>query len=664
MNRENEQCRSFQPMLLVSIIGFAILSGCISQQPEIMKVNPVIDYNPLEGFYGKSEDMFTVLKGSIPEVKESLKDIVIKKAAQTSAFSVDDELNFVVFRGVFSSGGYGINIDRVERQENAFTVYATYLDPGKIGVTAAVTQPVAIIPIGKLAAGDYEARLKVTRVIVEDIERKVIETEKELGIFNIKVKPPEENFYHYIGYSYNYTGVGRFDPKQASIVWNKINSSDEAKFVTSEKSYSAVVFMHPYAVGAFDPSTAEWIVVISSIPEMTEEPKIAIFRLDYQTFDLKKSYKFSHPARKELSLEESVAIMENEIKPGDKFVDKEKVTIQGGNYIYSYPAADFGGTIIVNKYAGRAIFFATTVWDGRGRLIIPEEGESGVTPSPPFRTSPSQYFPGQAFDEAAGNLTKKWDAENFKGFWRDSETGASTEALIINQSTLNNSHRRMEKHNLIYTTKSIPLKYLVYAQANKTPQGTEGFYSAIGWLGEKYTLLQGNRLAKVIYEQNATEVKTMVVGDTWKFGEGYKIYINSIDAKAAARQGWLSLFKDNNKIDDVVFPHIYTYTYPRDANYSIPIFVTYISNMRSLPDSDAVDFKYAWMRSQNLIEIKEGDTFGAMEVISVKNGTIELRNKNPIDLAPGNAVHLMGDISIQVGSSETGLVFYPLKGGI
>lgn len=181
-------------LLIAALIILALgAAGCISQQPEIMKVNPVIDSNPLEGFYGKSEGIFTVIKGSIPEVKESLKEIIIEKAPQQSTFSIDDELNFVVFRGVFSSGGYGIDIDRVERQGNAFTVYATYIDPGEgMGVTLAFTQPAAIIPIGKLAAGDYEARLKVTRVIVEDIGRKVIETEKELSVFNFKVKTPEE----------------------------------------------------------------------------------------------------------------------------------------------------------------------------------------------------------------------------------------------------------------------------------------------------------------------------------------------------------------------------------------------------------------------------------------------------------------------------------------
>jgi S-layer protein (TIGR01567 family) len=891
--------RLFIAVLILFTLGAA---GCISQQPEMLKVNPVIDSNPLEGFYGKSEGMFTVIKGSIPEVKESLKEIVIEKAPQQSTFSIDDELNFVVFRGVFSSGGYGIDIDRVERQGSAFTVYATYIDPGEgILVTGAVTQPVAIIPIGRLAEGDYEVRLRVKKVKADadgtKIVRKVVEPEKELSAFNFKVKTPEETIYYY-------TETGGFNQTQASIVWNIINGSDEAKFVISEKSYSAVIFMHPYTVGVFDPSTAEWVVVISSIPEKAEETKIAIFRLDYQTFDLKKSNKFNYPSRKELTLEESIAIIEEEMKKdpygtpyGNRPVEKEMVSLHGGNYIYSYPATDFGGTIIVNKYAGRAIFYATTVWSGKGEIIIPEAGESDVTPSIPnipiigvesfsspayrgtstnlklfisgnnitkgteisldyktlllhtdghFESNPTvvelipekkrlvfpqtvkawdvpekllysnltinlspyaadgsyyitmaakykglevgsgilsfkigkggkmylqgrseeeekllhmatwnigyeryqspplndteredaraiaindsylkgrkyniteitsesydlqnfygflpvvtvdigepdkpgeivrytidleekkifrtaitprkplvEYFAGKAFDESAGNLTKRWSAENFAGFWHEPGTDISTEILIIDQKVLNSTHRVIEKHNLIYTTSPVFLKYNVYTYANRTPSGTEGNYPAIGWLGEKYVFLPGDRLAKIIFEQNATEVKTMVVGEIWKFGEGYKIYINSIDAKAAARQGWLSLFKDNNKIDDVVFPHIYIYTYPRDANYSIPIFVTYISNMRSLADSDAVDFRYTWLRSQNITEIKEGDIFGIMEVTSVKNGTIELRNKEPIKLTPGAAIRLMGNMSIQVGGSETYLLFYPTMG--
>lgn len=165
--------------------------------------------------------------------------------------------------------------------------------------------------------------------------------------------------------------------EHALTVWNKVKDFDEAKSVVSETNFSVIVYMHPYSVGTFDPSTAEWIVIVSSIPEMTNEIKIAIFRLDYQTLDMRKAYEFDYPVADELALEESIAIITEEVTKGlvgsKNPVNSEDVKLLGGNYVYSYPAADFGGTIIVNKYAGIAIFYATTVWAGTGRLLIPED---------------------------------------------------------------------------------------------------------------------------------------------------------------------------------------------------------------------------------------------------------------------------------------------------
>jgi len=279
----------------------------------------------------------------------------------------------------------------------------------------------------------------------------------------------------------------------------------------------------------------------------------------------------------------------------------------------------------------------------------------------PAQSAPSQYFPGQAFDEAADILTKKWDPENFKGFWRDSETGASTETLVINQSILNNSYRVIEKHNLIYTTKPVPFKYQVYARANVTPPGTDGSYSAVGWQGERDIMLDKNRLARVIFEQNASDVKIITTGYLWAFQEGYKLLAHSIEAPLE-REAWIEFLNGTNKLDEQVLPDRYLYIYPSGAS-EIPIFITYISSIHRSPYEDLGEFKYTWLRSQNITEIREGKIFDSMEVISVKNGTIELRNKNPIVLSSGNTVHLMGDISIQVENSETGLVFYPIKWG-
>lgn len=252
-------------------------------------------------------------------------------------------------------------------------------------------------------------------------------------------------------------------------------------------------------------------------------------------------------------------------------------------------------------------------------VIIVDKSTSPIATTPTLKSAPSQYFPGQAFGEASGILTKKWDAENFKGFWRDPDTGTYTETLVINQSILNNSHRVIEKHNLIYTTKPVPLKYQVYAQANWTPGGTDGLYQAIGWLGEKHVYLQGNRLAKIIFEQNATEEKEMTIGESWELGEGYSVIANSISAKdTGGRQAWISLFKDSNKLVDTVMVTQYPnkfFSYQVNLSEGAPNFMIYYSRVDSLQYTDAAYFKYTWLRSQDIIEIMEGDTFGVMEAI-------------------------------------------------
>jgi len=202
--------------VLIYIILLAMLSGCVSQETgedkgsikdnetsqltplptitnelnrTVLQVSPVIDPAPLGGYYEKTGQMFMVLNGSLFEVKDRLNDIVVRKAEVPSVFSSPDDLNFVVFRGVFSSGGHGILIEKVERQGNIFTIYAIYIDPGiGIGVTQAFTHPTAIIPIGKLPEGRYEARLNVTSRLVEEKGERSIEEDKEFARFAFSVR--------------------------------------------------------------------------------------------------------------------------------------------------------------------------------------------------------------------------------------------------------------------------------------------------------------------------------------------------------------------------------------------------------------------------------------------------------------------------------------------
>ncbi|MEW6378328.1 MAG: cohesin domain-containing protein [bacterium] len=174
-------------------------------------------------------------------------------------------------------------------------------------------------------------------------------------------------------------------------IWENIKELEEVELVTSEKAYSVVILMHPYTEGAFDLNTAEWVVVVSSIPEIEEEVKITIVRLDYRSFDLKRIDKFTYPVEKELNLEEVIPLMEEELRLNyllapleaclDPVIDpdvdrgcsvhKEDVQLLGGNYICSSSIGDFYGKIFINKYAGKTIFFASTAWMGTGGVIIP-----------------------------------------------------------------------------------------------------------------------------------------------------------------------------------------------------------------------------------------------------------------------------------------------------
>ncbi|MCZ7381583.1 MAG: S-layer protein domain-containing protein [Candidatus Methanoperedens sp.] len=640
LKHRDETSKSIQPVLLVvSIIGFAILSGCISQQPEVLNVNPEIYWGQVEySNLSKAVGMFAVIKGSIPQVKESYEEIIVNKTVQQSTFSVDDDLNFVISRGI--TPGFDINISRVEKQGDVYTVYATYIDQGTdLGI---LSHPVAIIPIGKLAAGDYEARLRVTRVLNTLEGRKVIELEKELNVFNFKVKPPEDE-----------KVVLKVNPEIYGGPMVGVNGSQ--------------------ALGMFT-------VIKGNISEVKDSFENIVTKRAAQqsTFSVDDNLNFVISRGITRGLDMSV----------DKVEKQENVFTVHATYvdtisdlgIVSHPVAIIPiGKLAAGEY--KAKLKVTKVSDYANgtkiiRKVIETEKELSIIN---FEVKPtasnigissenvsSGYLQGQVFDELSGNFTKNWDAENFAGFWRDPETNVSTETLVIDQRILNNSHRVIEKHNLIYTTKSMPVKFQVYMHANQTPAGTDGFYPVVGWMGDKYVFLEGNKLAKIIFEQNVTNVKSIRVGESWNLEGGYRIVANSIDADGIM-QAWISLVKDNTKIDDKVLATRYTelYSYPQNVERgNIPILVIYLSKIYSLPETDAADFRYTWLRSQKFTGVKEGDVFGVMEVTSVENDSIELRNKEPIELTSGGTIHLMGNIGIQVGSSKTCLLFYPVKGGI
>ncbi len=155
-------------------------------EPEVLQVESIVLEHFLGSYSNRSEEGFFVIPGTLDEVREELRRIASGEQKPRSRFSTEEQLNFVVFRGVFRvypTGWYWLRVDSVQRAGNTFTVRVTYIDkPGAVvghsykllqsGITAnpraeavfqKFSQPTAVIPIGTLPPGKYRAKLHVTR---------------------------------------------------------------------------------------------------------------------------------------------------------------------------------------------------------------------------------------------------------------------------------------------------------------------------------------------------------------------------------------------------------------------------------------------------------------------------------------------------------------------
>ncbi len=264
---------------------------------------------------------------------------------------------------------------------------------------------------------------------------------------------------------------------------------------------------------------------------------------------------------------------------------------------------------------------------------------------------------------ASSNNITAWDALNFAGLWYDLDTGSYSETLKIT----NLSGRVIHEGNLDYTSSAIRLTYIVTQRTGKTPDVTDGTYTAIGLGGDKYAAIKGktNKLTRIILEQGTSlvEKKTITVSETWDMGDGYTLTAQSIDAKASPRLAWLVLRRNGVSLDDRVVQQGSIYTYIQknlDGESDVPIFITYIDSVFAGATTDMVQLRYTWLVSDNVTEIKAGDSIGVFNVTKVEPASIVLKNDNSISLDAGSTVELMGTLNFNIADSNN-LRFYPFK---
>lgn len=158
--------------------GFILLPGARSAvedgkngdhfPPAYLPEEVITRASALRGYTEKqNKSRLFLLPGKHPaDVLRRLRDVVVEGERAPRKGSFTKGLNLVIFRGVFGSGGYSLEVENIRRQGEVLYVECNYESPGQgVRTTAGFTQPTAIVPLANLEPGKYKARLIVRELL-------------------------------------------------------------------------------------------------------------------------------------------------------------------------------------------------------------------------------------------------------------------------------------------------------------------------------------------------------------------------------------------------------------------------------------------------------------------------------------------------------------------
>jgi hypothetical protein len=179
--------------------GFLLLPGGQNQvsvvetgSPPYLSNEVIVRSSALRGYSEKqNKSRLMVLPGKhSADVFRYLHDVVVRGENAPKSAKLSGGANLVVFRGVFGSGGYSLEVKNVRREGDTLFVECDYENPGEgIRTTSGFTQPAAMIPLANLSAGKYTARLIVRELCRS--ARGVSETAASREILSLRFRVEE-----------------------------------------------------------------------------------------------------------------------------------------------------------------------------------------------------------------------------------------------------------------------------------------------------------------------------------------------------------------------------------------------------------------------------------------------------------------------------------------
>ena len=255
--------------------------------------------------------------------------------------------------------------------------------------------------------------------------------------------------------------------------------------------------------------------------------------------------------------------------------------------------------------------------------------------------------------------TYTWDAQSFSGFYYDLDSGVSSEEM-----TITDIGRSIDSGNIEYVTRPTETKF---------EHNDWGSYQIIGFMAEKYfagyskqnstvigddiSPISDGILSKILIDSD--DKKSVSSGDSLVLDEGYSLSIKEVDVNG--NSVWIQLEKDGKVVDDGFISSGGDYVYKTDLGKAtdVPLIIVHFGTVFSGSETSAVFVQGLFQISGNYVEVKNGDTFGEMEVKSISSSEIKMENTDNIGLDKGETIDLMGKIKLQVADDST-LRFAPI----
>jgi len=254
--------------------------------------------------------------------------------------------------------------------------------------------------------------------------------------------------------------------------------------------------------------------------------------------------------------------------------------------------------------------------------------------------------------------TTVWTPYNFEGFYYNIDENISTESLAIQKLTGSS----IDRDALVYSTKPSLVKF------NHKGWGS---YEVLGFMTEKYfagypkntlgnsnsvSMLSDNALSKVLIDEDSK--KSLFTGSSLVLEKGYVLKVVEVDVNGNVVH--VQLEKDGKVIDDgfISSNSDYVYETKLTGKENVPVIAVHFSQIFRGAEMDAVFIQGIFQISEDYIELSEGDSYGKMEISSISNSGITMKNKDSVSLTRDNVIDLMGNVKFRVADSSV-LRFYP-----